>query len=253
MTLEFLSRTRHDLATPASTRRLNRALFGAIASRYDVATRCLSLGRDAAWKDRLVAALPALPAPVCLDVACGTGDLTRRVAARYPAGTVIGLDLTEAMLTRAQTLTSSSRIRYVLGDMGRIALPDGSVDLVTGGYALRNAGDVTEALREIHRVLRPGGTAVFLDFSKAGHPLLRRIELAILRVWGGVWGWLLHRDPRVYTYIADSLARYPDAGHLAGLFRETGFANLRTRRAFAGIISCLAADKPNDLQDVRPS
>lgn len=240
---EFLARVREDLAEPERTRRLNRALFTLIAPRYDDATRYLSLGRDAAWKDRLVATLPPHDKPVCVDLACGTGDLTRRLAAKYPGGTIMGLDLTEAMLDQARQLGQPPCLRYVVGDMGHTGLPDNSIDIVTGSYALRNAGDLEEALREIHRILKPGGRAVFLDFSKSSRPWLQCLGHITLNLWGSAWGWLLHRDPRVYAYIADSLARYPDRPQLARLFHETGFGNLRTRHAFAGLIECLTAEK----------
>lgn len=243
MSNDFLSNMREDLAAPERTRRLNRDLFTLIAPQYDHATRYLSLGRDACWKDRLVASLPERTVPVCLDLACGTGDLTRRLAMKYPDGTVLGLDLTEAMLDQARQFEHLPHVRYVVGDMGHTGLPDGSVDIVTGSYALRNAGDLPEALREIHRILKPGGMAVFLDFSKPAHPWLQGISHAVLTLWGSAWGWLLHRDPRVYAYIADSLARYPDRRQLAALLRETGLTPLHTRYAFAGLIECLTAEK----------
>jgi demethylmenaquinone methyltransferase/2-methoxy-6-polyprenyl-1,4-benzoquinol methylase len=240
---EFLSQMREDLAEPDRTRKLNRELFTLIAPQYAQATRFLSLGRDACWKNRLVLGLPKLPAPTCLDLACGTGDLTRRLAARYPEGTVIGLDLTEAMLTRAHQQGHSQQLRYVVGDMGNTGLPECSVDIVTGGYALRNAGDLCEAIQEIHRVLKPGGIAVFLDFSKPANSWLQHIGHTLLKVWGSIWGWILHRDPRVYAYIAESLARYPDRHQLAALFRDAGFVNLKTRHAFLGLIECLTVEK----------
>ncbi|MEI6563590.1 MAG: ubiquinone/menaquinone biosynthesis methyltransferase [bacterium] len=244
MTHDFLSRIRADLSDPGRTRLLNRQLFTLVAPRYDLATRCLSLGRDAAWKNRLVASLPERPTPVCLDLACGTGDLSRRLVEKYPAGTIIGLDLTEAMLAQARQQAPSPGVHYRVGDMGHTGLADNSVDIVTGGYALRNAGDLQEALQEVFRVLKPGGIAVFLDFSKPPHPRLQRLCHTLLKLWGGAWGWVLHRDARVYAYIADSLARYPDRRQLAALFNKSGFRNLRTRHAFAGLIECLSAEKP---------
>ena len=243
MANDFLSRMRADLAEPEQTRKLNRALFALIAPRYDHATRFLSLGRDAYWKNRLIASLPHGQSPVCIDLACGTGDLTRRLASKYPNGTVIGLDLTEAMLSQARLGHLPHNLRYVVGDMGHTGLSDNSVDLVTGSYALRSAGDLHEALSEVHRILKPGGVAVFLDFSKSVNPRLQRITLAILKWWGSLWGWMLHRDPRVYAYIAASLARYPDRHQLATLFRETGFEVRHTRHAFLGLIECVMVGK----------
>jgi demethylmenaquinone methyltransferase/2-methoxy-6-polyprenyl-1,4-benzoquinol methylase len=243
MSNEFLSRMREDLTEQERTRTLNRSLFTLIAPRYDDATRYLSLGRDAGWKDRLVARLPDVSRPVCLDLACGTGDLTRRLAVKYPGGTVTGLDLTESMLEQARRVGSPGSIQYVVGDLGRTGFPDNSVDVVTGGYALRNAGDLREALREIHRVLRPGGVWAFLDFSKPASRRGQRVEYLILKAWGSLWGWILHRDPRVYAYIAESLARYPDRRQLARLFAEAGFEIRHTCQAFGGMIECLTGEK----------
>jgi len=240
---EFLSQMQADLEEPDRTRKLNRELFTLIAPQYDHATRYLSLGRDSYWKDRLVADLPIRPAPICLDLACGTGDLARRLAAKYPDGVVMGLDLTEAMLVRARQLGHLSRILYMAEDMGHTSLPDNSVDIVTGGYALRNAGDLHEVLHEIHRILKPGGIAVLLDFSKPANSWGQHFSHAILNIWGGVWGWILHRDPRVYTYIADSLARYPDRRQLVALFQASGFELLQTRYAFLGLIECRTVGK----------
>lgn len=247
---EFLTTMRAALTDPEHTRQLNRALFTLIAPRYDDATRYLSLGRDAGWKDRLVATLPPHGKPVCVDLACGTGDLTRRLAAKYPGGIITGLDLTEAMLDQARQLGQPPCLRYVLGDLGHTGLPDDSVDIITGSYALRNAGDLKEALREIHRILKPGGRAVFLDFSKSSRPWLQYLGHITLKLWGSAWGWLLHRDPRVYAYIADSLARYPDRRQLATLLRTTGFMNQQSRRAFLGLIECLAVEKPGPPGEV---
>lgn len=240
---DFLSNIRDDLAEPDRTRNLNRQLFTLIAPRYDQATRVLSLGRDSCWKKCLVRKLPALATPVCVDLACGTGDLTRLLAGKYPSGSVTGLDLTEAMLDQARQRGQPSAVRYAAGDMAHTGLPADSVDIVTGSYALRNAGDLKEVLHEVHRILKPGGIAAFLDFSKPANPPGQRISLALLRLWGSLWGWLLHRDPRVYAYIADSLARYPDRRQLTALLHDAGFTVRSTRHAFAGLIECLVVEK----------
>jgi len=240
----FLDRMRDDLADPVRKRQLNERLFTAIAPEYDRVSRGLSFRRDAHWKNRLVAGLPSLSAPCCLDLACGTGDLTRRLAARYPDGQIVGLDLTEAMLSLARHQNLPPNIVYRAADMAHTGLDDASCDLVVGGYALRNAADVTEALREVFRVLRPGGTTAFLDFSKPVHPFSQRLELQLLRVWGGLWGWSLHREPRFYTYIAESLARFPDRRQLHLKFSECGFEDVRENRHFGGMVATVTAFKP---------
>jgi len=95
-------KSRERLADPIRKRELNEQLFSVVAPRYDAVTRVLSFDRDRVWKARMVAALPPVTAPVCLDLACGTGDISFLLAAKYPDGQVLGLDLTEAMLERAR-------------------------------------------------------------------------------------------------------------------------------------------------------
>jgi ubiquinone/menaquinone biosynthesis methyltransferase len=236
--------TRQRLADPDAKRALNREIFTAVAPRYDAITRLLSFHRDQAWKKRLVQALPAMATPVCLDLACGTGDLTVLVARKYPGGRVIGMDLTEAMLEIARPRPSPSSIEYLCRDMAHTGLPDASADIVTGGYALRNAGDLPAALAEIFRVLKPGGWAAFLDFSKPRFRLLQRLELSLLAFWGGWWGWAFHRNPGVYAYIAESLARYPNRPRIHQLFRDHGFAIRSSRLCFFGVLECLTVQKP---------
>jgi demethylmenaquinone methyltransferase/2-methoxy-6-polyprenyl-1,4-benzoquinol methylase len=239
---------RERLSDPQQKRELNEQLFGVVAPRYDAITRLLSCGRDRAWKAALVDALPPQAAPVCLDVACGTGDITFLLAARYPDGRIIGLDLSPAMLDRARARCTTARIEFRRSDMGRTGLDSGSVDIVTGGYALRNAGDLGEALAEIHRVLRPGGLACFLDFSKPPGRALQRAEGLLLRFWGGLWGWILHGDPSVYTYIAESLARFPDRRQLVSILQTHGFEVQSDRLFFGGIVQRLTVRKSGPVR-----
>jgi demethylmenaquinone methyltransferase/2-methoxy-6-polyprenyl-1,4-benzoquinol methylase len=224
-----------DLAAPERKREFNRQLFTEVAGEYDFITRALSFGRDAAWKQQLIAALPAWERPSCVDLACGTGDLTRLLARRYPQASVLGLDLTEPMLELARARSSEPNVRYVQADIGATGLAAGSVDIVTGGYALRNAPVLETALGEVYRILRPGGVGAFLDFSKPPTRGAQRMELALLKLWGGCWGWLLHRNPQVYIYIAESLRRHPDRRQFHAIIEHTGFRLTESFRFFGGI------------------
>jgi len=218
----------------------NERMFTEIAPRYDFITRALSLGRDGAWKRRLVAMLPDVAAPVCLDLACGTGDLTFGLARRYLDGRIVGLDLTEAMLDRARRRNRfGERVAFVRADMCETGLADGSVDVVTGGYALRNAPTVGRAVREIARVCKPGGTAALLDFSKPTGRAGRWLEYWLLRTWGDFWGWALHGNGEVYGYIAESLRQFPDRERLRAMFEDAGFEPVAGRRYYLGVTEVL--------------
>jgi demethylmenaquinone methyltransferase/2-methoxy-6-polyprenyl-1,4-benzoquinol methylase len=128
--------------------------------------------------------------------------------------------------------------------MAQTGLADASQDLITGGYALRNAPDLDRAFAEIVRLLRPGGHAAFLDFSISPHPVARAITLALLRFWGGLWGLLLHGNPRVYAYIADSLAVYPDRLALRQQAARHGLGVLRSRAFFFGMLEVIVFTRP---------
>jgi len=228
----------YDLGRPESKRRYNRKLFAAVSGRYGAARRVLSFGLDSAWKRRLLRLLPAGGSPRILDLACGTGELTAALARRYPRGRIVGMDLSGPMLRRARRYLrgESVNLRFLSGDMSRIPFPDRSFDAVSGGYALRNAPDLEQTLREIHRVLAPGGRAVFLEFSASPYPRLRELQLRLLGWWGSLWGLLLHRNPEVYRYIAESLRRFPDRRELEAMLRRRGFHLVRSRSLFFSLL-----------------
>jgi demethylmenaquinone methyltransferase/2-methoxy-6-polyprenyl-1,4-benzoquinol methylase len=172
-----------------------------------------------------------------LDLACGTGDMTLLLSATYPGARIIGCDLTVKMIRiAAGRLSAKSNVTLTLQDMGGLGLKDASMDLVVGGYALRNAPDVRGTIHEAARILKAGGTAAFLEFSKSSAPLVGALQSAILLLWGGLWGLLLHRRPWVYAYLGRSLFVYPDRKRLLSLFREAGFSMEWTLPRMFGLI-----------------
>jgi demethylmenaquinone methyltransferase/2-methoxy-6-polyprenyl-1,4-benzoquinol methylase len=231
----FRLKAREWLDVPERKRAYNERHFAEAASRYDLATRMMSLGRDAVWKEALVAALPDLPAPVCVDLACGTGDVAFLLAGRYPEGVVTGLDLSAPMLAIARERSRFTNVRFERGDLCGLPFPDASADVVTGSYALRNAPDLRKAVSEVRRVLSPGGVAAFLDFSNPVRSPLRYPQYLLLRSWCGLWGLLLHGTPEIHGYVAESLRAFPDRNRLRGIFRENRFEVLTERRFFLGI------------------
>jgi len=223
----------------------NQQMFGRIASKYDFINRALSFGRDSAWKNQLVKELPEAAAPACLDIACGTGDITFLLAAKYPAGKITGIDITEQMLNLAESRVTSheSRITFDIGDMCQMDFPANSFDIVTGGYALRNAPDLEGVLAEIMRVMKPGATAAFLDFSKSPNRFWQKIENLLLSFWVALWGILIHRNPRIYAYLPESLKQYPDNVALKKLITQLGFVNLHSRKHFFGFTETIFFQK----------
>ena len=234
----------HDyIHRPEGKRKFNEEMISEVAPRYDFITRTLSFGRDRTWKDELVAKLPEIKSPNCLDLACGTGDLTFRLARRYGQGRIVGLDLTEAMLALARGRNSFGNVEFVVGKMSQTEFADESFDIITGGYALRNAPVLKDALEEIRRVIKPGGTGAFLDFSKPPNRLLQKVENVMLKTWGGFWGLALHRNTELYTYIADSLKQFPDSSQLKGHLEEIGFGNISSKKHFLGMAETIIFEK----------
>jgi len=235
----FRLKAREWLDVPERKRIYNERHFAEAAPRYDVATRAMSLGRDAAWKRAFVAALPVLPSPRCVDLACGTGDVAFLLAGRYPDGVVTGVDASMPMLAIARERNRFANVRFERGDLCDLPFYDGSADVVTGSYALRNAPDLRKALAEVHRVLSPGGVAAFLDFSKPESSSLQGLQYLLLRGWCGLWGLLLHGTPEIHGYIAESLRAFPDRGRFREIVREHRFDVLDERRFFLGITGWL--------------
>jgi demethylmenaquinone methyltransferase / 2-methoxy-6-polyprenyl-1,4-benzoquinol methylase len=207
-------------------RRLMRAMFGDIASRYDFVTRLFSYGMDVRWKGLGVEASDLRQNAVVLDLAAGTGDFSHLVRERLPSARVITLDLTEPMLRLAE---QRGACNTVCGDAAALPFADGAFDSVFVGYGLRNFTVLGEALGEIARVTRPGGRIVSLDFFLPPNRWFRRCYLAYLYAQGALWGLLLHGRARTYTYIADSVKNFTSIHGLSDMLARTGFDQIQTR------------------------
>jgi demethylmenaquinone methyltransferase/2-methoxy-6-polyprenyl-1,4-benzoquinol methylase len=235
-TEKFTLRAHDFLGTSEGKRHFNEKHFAESAPRYDLATRLLSVGQDMGWKRKLVASLPNVSEPVCVDVACGTGDVTLLLADRFGKGEFTGVDLTREMVDLANQRNQNSDVRFVCGDMGCLGMADESVDILTGSYAIRNAPVLKEALAEFHRVLKPGGTLALLDFSKPRSGFFQGVQYQLLKFWGGLWGLLLHGNPEVHGYIAKSLRGFPDSESLERIFVECGFELGEAKAHFGGMM-----------------
>lgn len=207
-----------------------RSMFDAIAPRYDLVNRIMTFRLDVGWRKRTVRSLGLPARSTVLDLACGTGDLCREL--RRAGLRPIGADLSFGMLAAARTDAP-----LVHGDALRLPLPDGSVDGVTCGFALRNFVDLEAFLAETARVLRPGGRIGLLEVAEPPNRLLR---------WGhGVYfgkvvpriGALLS-DGDAYRYLPKSVAYLPEPDALVQLIRDAGFPDAR-RELFTGGISQL--------------
>jgi demethylmenaquinone methyltransferase/2-methoxy-6-polyprenyl-1,4-benzoquinol methylase len=216
-----------------------RRLFSTIADRYDLITVLLSYGQDRGWKRRLVAIAAPSAGTTALDLACGTGDIAFAMAAE--GARVTGLDITHRMLQLARA--KSHAASFVAGDMMALPFASAHFDTVTTGYGLRNVPELAPAIAEIHRVLKPGGQMLSLDFNRPENPVVRLGYLTYLTVVGSALGLVLHRDPDTYRYIPASVRRYPGARRVTEMLREQGFSAAESIPVLGGLMAIHRATK----------
>ena len=227
---------RSSIATPEGKRRYTRRLFATIADRYDFITRFLSYGQDRRWKQRLIRLASLQPSDRVLDLACGTGDIV--FAAAPQVSRAVGLDVTHRMLQLARRRNpAEARVHLMTGDMLALPFPDHSFTVVTIGYGLRNVPDLHQSLREIRRVVVPGGRVLSLDFNRPSNPIVRGAYLLYLTVVGSALGYVLHRDPDTYRYIPESIRNYPGATGVARMMEQLGFTDVRVVRVLGGLMA----------------
>jgi demethylmenaquinone methyltransferase/2-methoxy-6-polyprenyl-1,4-benzoquinol methylase len=210
-------------------------MFDAIAPRYDLVNRVMTLRMDVGWRRRTVRSLALPPRSLVLDVACGTGDLCREL---QEAGlTPIGVDLSFGMLAASRT-----NAPLVQADALQLPLPHDTVDGVTCGFALRNLESLPPFFAELGRVTRAGGRVALLEVATPSNRLL---------AWGhGIYfghvvprvGGLLS-DPAAYRYLPRSVAYLPEPGHMLGQLADAGFIDVERRLLSTGIAQLITATR----------
>jgi demethylmenaquinone methyltransferase/2-methoxy-6-polyprenyl-1,4-benzoquinol methylase len=243
---EKLDLREHITSKEKKQRYVNR-LFETIASRYDFFTAFMSYGMDRGWKRKLVEMLKLKGDEAALDIACGTGDITFAIAGQLTEGRVTGLDITQGMLDiaeRKRKEQSVANASFHRGDIMKMPFADETFDCITGGYALRNVPDVAAALREIKRLLKPGGRFLSLDFGHPRSNLYRKAYLQYLTVIGSAVGLAMHGDPDTYRYIPETLKLYPGQRGVQEIMNAAGFVDTGFREFGGGIMAINFGAKP---------
>lgn len=200
-----------------------RGMFGGIAGRYDLLNHLLSFNLDRLWRRHTVKRVCALvpdPRARILDLCCGTGDLMLSLERRRRTN-VLGADFCHPMLLEARR-----KVRSALFEADGLTLPlaSGSLDAITIGFGFRNFTNYQRGLVEMHRVLRPGGLVAILEFSQPRNPVFGRLYNWFSTVLLPRIGGLVSGSPQAYSYLPESIRKFPDAPQLAEMMRATGFS-----------------------------
>lgn len=223
-------------------------MFDRIAPRYDLLNRLLSGRRDVAWRRRLAPFLAGRRGLRLLDLATGTGDqILHLLDAGADLSEAVGMDMAEQMLVRGRAKIAArglaARVHLQAGDATCIPAGDASFDAVTIAFGIRNVGDVVGALREMRRVLRPGGRALVLEFSLPAHPLMRAGYTFYLRHLLPVLGGLLSGDAAAYRYLNRTIEAFPYGDAFCALMREAGFREVSATPLTWGVATLYKGDK----------
>ncbi len=199
-------------------------VFSRVAERYDLGNDIMSLGYHLHWKRRLVELAQLRPGMRVLDLAAGTGDVARMVAPRVAPGRVVASDINARMLEIGRDKASvDENIDWVGADAQALPFPDATFDVVTCGYAGRGFPDWPRTVGEVHRVLKPGGRFLNLDFARPPFRPWDVLYRGWMTVSGAALGLLLHGSAQAYVYIPESMAAYPGQRWLDRIMAKSGF------------------------------
>jgi len=216
-----------------------RGVFDSVAGKYDLMNDLMSAGLHRLWKRFAVNATHVRSGMRVLDLAGGTGDLAADFARRVgPTGTVVLTDINGAMLAagRDRLINAGLVMPVVQCDAEKLPFPDGHFDCVSIGFGLRNVTRKEQALAEMRRVLRPGGVAAVLEFSKVWEPLKPAYDWYSFSVLPRL-GKLVAGDGESYRYLAESIRMHPDQAELKTLMEDSGFDSVAYHNLAAGVVA----------------
>jgi len=252
---------RESLKNPhrqADKARRVRQMFSGIAGRYDLLNHLLSFNQDRRWRRRAVRRAEPRAGQRVLDLCCGTGDLAWEFVRQNPAlGQVIGLDFAEPMLHRAAqkgprrgapargSRGNEAPVKWICGDAQRLPLAEGSCDAAACAFGLRNLEDPGKALEELHRVLKPGGRLVILEFAWPKNGVISWLYQGYFRLVLPVIGNIIAQDRnRAYHYLPASVKSFATEVQLETRLRESGFKVMHREEWACAAVLVLVAGKP---------
>lgn len=228
-----------------------RDMFDSIAPAYDFMNRMMTFGIDRLWRRKAVRMLASGPHADILDVATGTGDLALLLARSLRPATVTGIDLSEGMLEVARrkasadtgAAASGTKMTFLAADCLHLPMPDGTYDIVTAAYGVRNFEHLLRGYREMYRVLRPGGTLCVIELSTPTSPLVKPLYRFYTRHIIPLAGRIVSHDVRAYSYLPESIAAVPQGESMLALMREAGFSATEHHPLTFGVCTIYIARK----------
>ncbi|MDD0845318.1 bifunctional demethylmenaquinone methyltransferase/2-methoxy-6-polyprenyl-1,4-benzoquinol methylase UbiE [Pseudomonas sp. Gutcm_11s] len=224
-------------------------VFHSVAAKYDLMNDVLSGGLHRLWKRFTIELSGVRPGNRVLDIAGGTGDLTRKFSSLVgPTGEVVLADINDSMLKvgRDRLLDKgvAGNVQFVQADAEALPFPDNHFDVVTIAFGLRNVTRKENALRSMLRVLKPGGRLLVLEFSKPGNPLLAKAYDTYSFSFMPLAGKLITNDSESYRYLAESIRMHPDQETLKAMMVEAGFERVTYHNMTGGIVALHRGIKP---------
>lgn len=211
-------------------------MFDDIAGRYDLMNRVMTLGQDQKWRRFVVRSAGNPEAESTLDLATGTGDIAALMKETFPGAKVYGADFSLNMLKEAQRRFNKRNLSWLACDANTLPFASNSFDAVTFGYLLRNVDDALQVLKEVHRVLKPGGRVVCLDTTPPEKNLMYPFVRFYFRFGIPILGKMIADDEAAYAYLTGSTMDFYSAQELAEQFTAAGFKDVAFKKFMFGTI-----------------
>lgn len=243
-----MSKFAHDEVVPYQHSQLDKKeqvadMFNSIAYRYDFLNRFLSVGIDTWWRKKAIGQLKKAAPRHVLDVATGTGDVAIRTYRMLKPDMITGIDISEGMLElgrkKIEKLGLAQQIRLMKGDSERIPFNDNSFDAITVAFGVRNFQNLEQGLKEMHRVLQPGGKLVVLEFSRSKNMLFN----FYMNVVTPAIGKLFSKNREAYQYLNDSVQAFPEGRTFLNIMNDAGFTQTYLKKLSFGICTIYCGSK----------
>lgn len=222
-------------------------MFDNVAGTYDGLNRFLSLGIDVYWRKKAIAKLKSLTPKVILDVATGTADVALETNRQLSPDSIVGVDISALMLEVGRKKIANQGaekvIRLELGDSENLQYPDATFDAATLSFGVRNFENVEKGLREIHRVLKPNGKLIVLEFSRPRQFPFKQLFNFYFKYILPFIGKLTSKDARAYTYLYESVQAFPDREAFIEIMQKAGFEKANFEAWTIGIVCCYEGQK----------